>query len=60
MYNHPSSIIESYSVMVDTLDPMEVAELPAGCEIEGYAESWRDSVRLAPDAGSSALAGLEK
>ena len=60
MYNHPAKIIESYSVMVDTLDPLEVSPLPAGCEWEGYAESWRDSIKLAPDADIATLAGLEK
>ena len=31
---------DEYAVMIDTRDPLELAELPAGVEIEDYAKSW--------------------
>ncbi|WP_119679885.1 homogentisate 1,2-dioxygenase [Indioceanicola profundi] len=32
---------DEYAVMIDTRDALEVAELPAGVELESYADSWR-------------------
>jgi len=32
---------DEVAVMVDTRDPMETGELPAGVEWEGYADSWK-------------------
>jgi homogentisate 1,2-dioxygenase len=60
MFDYPRPMSENYSVMVDTLDALEVPDLPPGCELQGYAESWRGSIKLAPDAGFAALAKLEK
>ena len=33
MFKYPKPVTENQSVMVDTLDPLEVAELPLGCEL---------------------------
>lgn len=32
---------DEYAVMVDTRDALEVPELPAGIELDSYADSWR-------------------
>ncbi len=32
---------DEYAVMIDARDPLAVAELPAGVEIEDYADSWK-------------------
>ncbi len=50
MFEHPLKMLESYSVMIDTRDALEIADLPAGTEIAGYAESWTGSIAVAPDA----------
>jgi homogentisate 1,2-dioxygenase len=34
-------VTDEYAVMVDTRDALEVGELPAGVEFEGYKDSWR-------------------
>jgi len=50
MFEYPTPMADSHAVMVDALDALEIPELPPGCEVEGYAESWTDSIKLAPDA----------
>jgi homogentisate 1,2-dioxygenase len=40
----------SYSVMIDSTDPLDVGDIPAGCELPEYVDSWRDSIAYAPDA----------
>jgi homogentisate 1,2-dioxygenase len=54
MFEAPGQMIDSYSVMVDTADPLEVGELPEGSEDERYADSWLGSIDLAPDASTAA------
>jgi hypothetical protein len=36
--------------MIDALDALDVGQHAAQCEMGDYAESWRGSIRLAPDA----------
>ena len=36
---------DEVAVMIDARDPLEVADLPAGVEIEGYADSWKADSR---------------
>ncbi len=55
MFKYPKPVTENQSVMVDTLDPLEVAELPPGCELKDYAESWKASIKYAPDATTNPL-----
>lgn len=50
MFNHPAKSTESYSVMIDTFDGLDVADMPQGGEIIEYAHSWRGAIALAPDA----------
>ena len=50
MFNHPASYVSSYSVMIDTRDPLVVSKLAGACEMADYANSWKDSVKFAPDA----------
>jgi homogentisate 1,2-dioxygenase len=50
MFDYPKAVSENYSVMIDAVDALEVAELPAGCELEGYGDSWKGSIKYAPDA----------
>ncbi|MGE0797417.1 MAG: homogentisate 1,2-dioxygenase [Lautropia sp.] len=50
MFDYPKAKSDGYAVMVDALDALEVAALPEGCELSGYAESWKDSIKFAPDA----------
>jgi homogentisate 1,2-dioxygenase len=54
MYETPSKESSSYLVMVDAQDPLTVGNLPQGCEVEGYSQTWLGSLRYAPDAESSA------
>jgi homogentisate 1,2-dioxygenase len=49
MFDHPARETVSYSVMVDTRDPLEVAEVD-DCELPAYADSWKASIEFAPDA----------
>jgi hypothetical protein len=42
--------MEAYSVMIDTFDSLDVAELPEGGEFKDYAKSWHGAIKLAPDA----------
>jgi len=51
MFNHPAKETVSYSVMVDTRDALVVNSEASRNEIASYAESWRGSVKFAPDAG---------
>ena len=37
--NRPAT--DEYAVMIDARDPLEVAALPAGVEIEDYVNSWK-------------------
>ncbi len=53
MHQHPLKSFENYSVMIDSLDGLEVAALPEGGEVSDYAESWRGSIDRAPDAAAS-------
>ena len=50
MFEHPAKTFESYAVMIDSLDGLDIAALPEGVELAGYAESWRASIERAPDA----------
>lgn len=50
MFDHPAKETVSYSVMVDTRDPLAVGRSAEKSEIAAYAESWRGSVDFAPDA----------
>jgi homogentisate 1,2-dioxygenase len=50
MFEFPTAKTESYSVMIDTRDPLHVVAPPAANEIADYAESWRGSLAYAPDA----------
>ena len=49
MYDVPEEKAEMWMVMIDSLDPLEIAELPKGYEVEDYVHSWRTNVELAPD-----------
>jgi homogentisate 1,2-dioxygenase len=50
MFDHPKKNTESYSVMIDTFDALDIADLPEGGEVTAYAESWRGAIDMAPDA----------
>ncbi|HSV53019.1 MAG TPA: homogentisate 1,2-dioxygenase [Burkholderiaceae bacterium] len=50
MFKVPIAIADFYTVMIDTLDPLEMAELPPGCENDEYVNSWRGHIELAQDA----------
>ena len=50
MFEHPAKNTESYSVMIDAFDSLDVAELPEGGEFAGYGDTWRGGIDLAPDA----------
>jgi homogentisate 1,2-dioxygenase len=50
MLQHPAKTMEAYSVMIDTFDSLDVAELPEGGEFKDYAKSWHGAIKLAPDA----------
>lgn len=54
MFNHPVKHTDSYSVMIDTFDGLDVADLPEGGEVTSYAQSWRGSIDSAPDAQAKA------
>ncbi len=54
MFKHPTGFLDNYAVLIDTLDALEPGEAAARCEIDGYAETWRGSIRLAPDATANA------
>jgi len=41
MLSPKKSATDEVAVMLDTRDPLEVAELPPGVEVPGYARSWR-------------------
>jgi homogentisate 1,2-dioxygenase len=53
LFDVPSGKTESYSVMIDTRDPLEVMPAAAPCEVAGYAESWKGSIAFAPDASQA-------
>ena len=55
MHAHPAKSFDNYSVMVDALDRLDIAALPPGAEVAGYAETWRASIAQAPDAKSPVL-----
>jgi homogentisate 1,2-dioxygenase len=50
MLKHPATHTEGYSIMIDTFQSVEIADLPKGGEVETYAQSWRGSIDYAPDA----------
>ncbi|WP_322027950.1 homogentisate 1,2-dioxygenase [Burkholderia sp. BCC1977] len=50
MFKVPITLAEFYTVMIDTLDPLEVPELPPDCENVEYVNSWRGHIAIAPDA----------
>ncbi len=50
MHTHPAKSFENYSVMIDALDGLGIADQPAGGEFFGYAETWLGSIKSAPDA----------
>ena len=51
MFEAPAEMANFHTVMIDALDPLDVPQLPAGCEDPEYANSWRGSIAFAPDAG---------
>ena len=50
MFKHPATMFENYSIAIDAMDPLEVADLPEGCEVMDYAQTWHQTVEFAPDA----------
>jgi homogentisate 1,2-dioxygenase len=50
LFDVPSGRTESYAVMIDTRDPLEMTPQAEALEVAGYAESWKDSIGYAPDA----------
>ncbi len=48
-FTQTSAATDEYAVMLDTRDPLEIGDLPAGVEFEGYKDSWK-----APGAGAKA------
>lgn len=51
MFEAPAEMANFHTVMIDALDPLDVPQLPGGCEDLEYANSWRGSIAFAPDAG---------
>jgi len=41
MFTPAKSATDEYAVMIDTRDALEVADLPAGVELEDYVRSWQ-------------------
>ena len=50
MFNAPGPMANFHTIMIDTLDPLEVPDLPPNCEDPDYANSWRALQDMAPDA----------
>lgn len=50
LFDVPSGKTESYSIMIDTRDPLNVMPAATTFEDVQYAESWSGSIAYAPDA----------
>jgi homogentisate 1,2-dioxygenase len=50
MFKPSASRIDNYAVLIDATNPLEDGSDANLCEIDGYAMSWKDSIKLAPDA----------
>jgi homogentisate 1,2-dioxygenase len=50
MFKHPATMFESYSIAVDAMDQLQVADLPEGCEVPAFSQTWNKAIEFAPDA----------
>lgn len=49
MFSHPAKSFEYYSIAIDTMDQLQVPELPDGCEVLEFSKSWGKARDFAPD-----------